>query len=88
MRKEIKEALDRSRELREEAEVLLKAINGDVIDLKEWVTIKEYARKFGKSDKVIHNWIRRGVVPAGNVRVVPELNDIRLIKAIPYKEGA
>ena len=85
MREEIKTAIERSKELRNEAELVLKAIDGDVINLKEWLTIKEYAKKFGKSDKVIHNWIRRGVVSPDNVRVVKELNDIRLIRAIPYK---
>lgn len=88
MRKEIQDAIDRSKEIREEAELLLKSINGDIIDLQEWMTIKEYSKKYGKSDKVIHNWIRRGVVPPANVRVVKELNDIRLIRAIPYREEA
>jgi hypothetical protein len=88
MRKEIKEVLDRSKELREEAEMLLKSVDGSIIDLTEWITIPSYAKKFGKSTHQVHNWIRRGIVPAGNVRVVTELDDIRLIRAIPYKEEA
>lgn len=86
MRNEIENAFKRSKELRDEAELLLRALNGDIIDLTEWLTIKEYAKKFGKSDKLVYNWIRRGVVPIDNVRVVKELNNIRLIKAVPYKE--
>ena len=62
-------------------------INGIRYDLGEWVTIAEYAKRFGvKSTNVITNWIRRGVIPTENVISVPELNDIRLIKAVPYTE--
>ncbi len=88
MRKEIQDELNRSKEIRHEAEILLQSLDGSIIDLKEWVTIKEYARKYGESDKVIHNWIRRGIIPPDGVRVVKELNNIRLIRAIPYKEKA
>lgn len=59
-------------------------LNGIRYDLGEWVTIKEYAARFGVSTQVVTNWIRRGIVPAENVISVPELNDIRLIKAVPY----
>ncbi|AKD57522.1 hypothetical protein [Spirosoma radiotolerans] len=60
-------------------------INGIRYDLGEWVTIAEYTKRFGvKSTNVVTNWIRRGIVPAENVISVPELNDIRLIKAVPY----
>ena len=62
-------------------------INGIRYDLGEWVTIAEYTKRFGiKSTNVVTNWIRRGVVPTENVITVPELNDIRLIKAVPYTE--
>ena len=62
-------------------------INGIRYDLGEWVTIAEYAKRFGmKSTNVVTNWIRRGVIPTENVISVPELNDIRLIKAVPYTE--
>ncbi len=33
----------------------------------------------------ISNWISRGVIPPENVLELPELNGIRLIKAIPYR---
>lgn len=62
-------------------------INGIRYDLGEWITIADYAKRFGvKSTNVVTNWIRRGIVPAENVISVPELNDIRLIKAVPYHE--
>ncbi len=31
------------------------------------------------------NWIRRGIVPAENIRVVDELNGLKLIKAVKYR---
>lgn len=62
-------------------------INGIRYDLGEWITIAEYAKRFGvKSTNVVTNWIRRGIIPTENVIAVPELNDIRLIKAVPYTE--
>lgn len=61
--------------------------NGTKFPLDEWVTIAEYAKRFNlKSTNVVSNWIKRGIIPAGNILDVPELNDIRLIKAIPYLE--
>lgn len=61
--------------------------NGRKVDLGEWVTIAEYAKRFNlKSTMVVTNWIKRGIVPAENVLTVPELNNIRLIKAVPYHE--
>ena len=61
--------------------------NGRKVDLGEWVTIAEYVKRFKiKSTMVVTNWIRRGIVPAENILIVPELNNIRLIKAVPYHE--
>ena len=61
--------------------------NGAKFPLTDWITPAEYAKQFGlKSTNVVSNWIRRGVIPAENILHVPELNDIRLIKAVPYHE--
>ena len=63
------------------------AHNGTKFPLADWITIAEYAKRFGlKSTMVITNWIKRGVIPKENILHVPELNDIRLIKAVPYHE--
>lgn len=35
---------------------------------------------------VVSNWIKRGIIPPENILEFPELNDIRLIKAVPYYE--
>ena len=85
---QIKAALEESRAARQEADNWL-ALNGETISLDEWVTAKEYVKRFGlESTNVVTNWIRRGIIPPENIRIVKELNDIRLIKAIPYKEVA
>jgi hypothetical protein len=58
---------------------------GEVVDLTDWITIKEYCRRFEiKNTETVTNWISRGIIPAENVRVVEEFNNTRLIKAVPY----
>ncbi|MBO0931233.1 hypothetical protein [Fibrella aquatilis] len=60
--------------------------NGTKFPLTDWLTPAEYAKRFGlKSTNVVSNWIKRGVIPTENILHVPELNDIRLIKAVPYQ---
>jgi len=62
--------------------------NGTQFPLTEWLTIAEYTKQFGlKSTMVVTNWMKRGVIPKENILHVPELNDIRLIKAVPYTGG-
>ncbi|NIJ55043.1 hypothetical protein [Dyadobacter arcticus] len=59
---------------------------GEVVDLSDWVTIKEYCNRFDiKNVETVVNWISRGIIPAENVRTIEEFNNIRLIKAVPYK---
>lgn len=58
---------------------------GEVVDLAKWVTIKKYCEMFDiKNTETVTNWIGRGIIPAENVRTIEELNNIRLIKAVPY----
>jgi biopolymer transport protein ExbD len=62
-------------------------VNGEKYPLKEWVTIKEYCKQFGiKNTMIVSNWISRKIVPTENVLHIKELNDIKLIKAIPYMQ--
>ncbi len=61
--------------------------NGTRFPLTDWLTPAEYVKRFGlRSTNVVSNWIRRGVIPAENVLHVPELNDLRLVKAVPYQD--
>lgn len=80
------ELMAQSDELIERATTFLEQ-NGTKFPLTDWLTPAEYAKRFGlASTNVVSNWIRRGVIPAENILHVPELNDIRLIKAVPYQE--
>ncbi|NIJ55701.1 hypothetical protein [Dyadobacter arcticus] len=61
-------------------------IDGRKYPLSEWVTMKEYCRRFGlKNTMVINNWITRQIIPKENILNISQLNDLRLIKAVPYK---
>lgn len=85
--KEVQGIVERSRIARDEAADYLYN-HGETLDLGKWVTLKEYKERFGlKSINVLTNWIRRGVIPPENVRIVKALNGIRLVKAVPYREG-
>jgi Flp pilus assembly secretin CpaC len=58
---------------------------GEVVDLSDWVTVKEYCKRFDiKNQETVMNWINRGIVPAQNIRIIEEFNNTRLIKAVPY----
>lgn len=61
-------------------------IDGQKYPLSEWVTMKEYCRRFGlKNTMVINNWITRKIIPRENILNISQLNNLRLIKAVPYK---
>ena len=60
--------------------------NGRQYPLSDWLTPKEYAKRFDiQSTQVITNWIRRGVIPKEKVVIIQELNNLTLIKAMPYR---
>lgn len=91
-----KEAIEESKAIRKQAEELLSkivskkvsiVIEGNEYSLEEWVTISEYAKIFNlKSTSVVNNWIVRGLVPEENILKIQKLNNLQLIKAIPYLE--
>ncbi len=86
MNNEVRKAVAESRAAREEAVNFL-VLRGESINLADWVTAREYAERFGlSSTNVVTNWIRRGIIPPENVRIIEAFNNLRLIKAIAYKE--
>jgi hypothetical protein len=61
------------------------SIEGKSYNLADWVTIREYARRYGiAGTQVISNWIKRGIIPQENIIEIDELNNLRLIKAVAY----
>jgi len=78
-----KELADAERQHQESLKIATQ--HGFVVDTAEWLTIKRYAQKYNLSTQVVTNWISRGVIPADSTMVLPELNDLRLVKDQPYK---
>ncbi|MFC5409130.1 hypothetical protein ACFPMF_07425 [Larkinella bovis] len=60
--------------------------NGIQYNLKEWVSIAEYAKLFRIDDTdTILGWISSGIIPPENIIEIPILNGLKLIKAISSK---
>ena len=79
----LKEVNQQSKQARVQAISILRQ-NGVDYPLTDWLTPKNYAKKFGiDNPETVLNWIRRGVIPAQNVKEIPEL-DLRLVKAVVY----
>ncbi len=71
------------RAIKEASDYLIR--QGVVVDLTEWVTIKEYCRRFDiKNTETVSNWIKRGIVPEDDTMIIEEFNNIRMIRAKPY----
>lgn len=82
---EVVDLLAKGNQILAEGQAILKK-EGKEYDLGEWITPAEYVRRYNlQSTMVISNWIRRGIIPSENIVTVPEFNDIRLIKAVPYR---
>jgi len=56
-----------------------------LLDMGKWLTIKRYAQRRGLTTQVVTNWMARGIIPVDCVRIVPELNDLRLVKDQSYR---
>lgn len=55
--------------------------------LQEWVTITEYCKRFNIGNtQTVTTWIQRGIIPSSHVVTIEEYNNIRLIKAVPYRD--
>ena len=53
-------------------------------NLREWMTLSEYCKKYNIKPSRLSNWIERGVIPDGSIIVIPELNGLKLIKDQVY----
>jgi len=49
-------------------------------NLREWLTLSDYCKKYNIKPSRLSNWIERGVIPNGSLIVIPELNGLKLIK--------
>ena len=53
--------------------------------LGDWVTIADYCRLYDFKPSRVQNWIDREIVPRQNVVVIQELNNLKLLKNVPYQ---
>ena len=70
---------------RSDAVIELSRAAGMTVNLTDWLTIKRYAERNGLTTQVVTNWIARGIIPADCTMVLPELNDIWLVKNRQYR---
>lgn len=77
------ELADAQRNLEESLKIATQ--HGFVVDMTQWMTIKDYANKYNVGTQVVSNWISRGVIPKDATMVIAELNNIRLVKDQVYK---
>jgi len=57
-------------------------------NLREWMTLSDYCKKYNIKPSRLSNWIDRGVIPDGSIIVIPELNGLKLIKNQLYMARA
>ncbi|GAB2571638.1 hypothetical protein [Spirosoma areae] len=79
----LSELTDKSEAARQDAISVLK-VHGVEYPLTDWLTPANYARSFHIANvATVTNWINRGIIPADNVKEIPELG-LRLVKAVEY----
>lgn len=74
--------------LAEKANLVLKGkitYEGKEYILGDWVTIADYCRLYKFKPARVQNWINREIVPRQNVVVIQELNNLKLLRNIPYQ---
>ena len=77
------EVTAQSKVAREDTVATLK-IHGVNYPLTDWLTPKNYAKRFGISNtETVINWINRGVIGEDDVKEIPELG-LRLVRAVEY----
>jgi hypothetical protein len=81
----IEKTIKKSDKVAENAMLLLDEM-GVEYSLDEWLTVKKYCEKFGLANTmVVTNWINRGIIPSENIKIIDELNGLKLVKAVAYK---
>ncbi|MBO9614682.1 MAG: hypothetical protein J7619_18420 [Dyadobacter sp.] len=71
------------RAIKETSEYLLQ--QGVAVDMTEWVTVKEYCRRFGiDNTETVLQWIAQGIVPKEDTAVVEEYDNVQMLRAKPY----
>jgi hypothetical protein len=53
-------------------------------NLRDWMTLSDYCKKYDIKPSRLSNWIERGIIPDDCMIVIPELNGLKLVKNQPY----
>lgn len=92
-----KERIDQMKEdnsLELKAETALLKHKGSIVylgieyPLGEWVTVADYCRMHNQKPNTVMNWIARGIVPESDMIVIPELNNLKLLRNTPYRQAS
>ncbi|GAB3284369.1 hypothetical protein GCM10027347_61300 [Larkinella harenae] len=59
--------------------------HGHELDIGEWLSIRDYAKKYSITTQVVTNWIDRGKIPADCVEELPMFNNIRMVRDREYR---
>ncbi len=88
LRTKINETINELDRLAETATLVLKGkitYEGQEYIFGDWVTIADYCRLYNFKPARVQNWIDREIVPRQNVVVIRELNNLKLVKNVPYR---
>lgn len=85
---EIREGIDEVKSMMKELTDTRLIFMGKEYKLSEWMTVSDYAKKYNVKTDLVLKWIERGVVPAGPAILIPELNNLKLVKNQPYSARA
>ena len=56
--------------------------------LGEWVTVVDYCRIHNQKPNTVMNWITRGIVTKADLVIIPELNNLKLLRNISYRKAS
>lgn len=79
----IDDLLKRADELIKEGKDFLMS-DGRALELSEWLTVSEYAQKYGITTQVVSKWIERGVIGEDDYVEVGKFGK-KLIRDIAFK---
>lgn len=60
-------------------------VEGKTYKLDEWLTIADYAKKYGIDRHLVDRWIDRKIIPADDIIILTKINNTRMVKDRVYK---
>ncbi|GAB2771049.1 hypothetical protein GCM10027275_12210 [Rhabdobacter roseus] len=69
--------------IKEGTDFLMK--EGKILELDNWLSITEYAKKYNLSTQNVSQWIRRGVISEDDYIEIGKFGK-KLVRDVPYRE--